>query len=87
MRGNVGQRGSLSNMSPCPGMLGAVGHGDTEDIAKGGDAGLQVQLGRLGEIGFLAKVVQREECGPSLYLRLYQSGRGYLVRGGGIKGS
>ena len=42
---------SLSYVSACPRGLGAVGDGNTEDVSHGGHAGLQIELGGLGQVG------------------------------------
>ena len=44
---------------------------NAEDIPKGGQACLKVELGGLCEVGFFSKVVQLEQRGPSLHLCLH----------------
>jgi len=48
---------------------------DTEDIAQAGETGLQVELGALGEEGWLAVVIELEECRTAFDLCLNEAGR------------
>ena len=62
---------SLGQVPACAGLLGTVRLGNAEGVSQGWDAGLQVQLGGLGEECLLPKVVQVEEGGASLHLGLH----------------
>ena len=59
-------------------LLSSVRLREAEDVAHGGDDGLQVELRRLGQVGLLAVVVQVEEGRASLDLGLHDGGRGHL---------
>lgn len=61
-------------------LLGAVRLRDAEGVAQRRDAGLQIELRRLRQIRILTKVVQTEESGAALHLRLHQRGRSYLQK-------
>ncbi len=63
--------------------LGAEGGRDAEDVAEGGEAGFEVELRGLGEVGFFAVVIEFEERGAAFDLRLHHAGRGdFEARGG-----
>ena len=103
----------LGEMSPGARCLSTVRLGDGEHVPKCWDAGLQVELRRLSEVGLgkrevnkysskhkthpaetevalvfshssplhthlLAKVIELEEGGASLHLRLHKGGRGHF---------
>ncbi len=59
-------------------MFRSVGLRDAEDVSERGDDGLQVELGRLREVRLLAEVVEVEERGAALDLRLHQRRRRHL---------
>lgn len=59
-------------MSAGAGLLGPVRLSNTESVAQGGDAGLQVELGGLRQVGLLAEVVEVKERGAALHLGLHQ---------------
>lgn len=56
--------------------LGAEGGRNAEDVAERGEAGFEVELRGLGEVGFFAVVVEFEERGAAFDLRLHHAGRG-----------
>lgn len=62
-------------------LLGPVRLGDAEGVSQSGDAGLQVELRGLRQERLLAKVVEVEERGAALHLRLHQGGRSDLQPG------
>lgn len=63
--------------------LGAEGGRDAEDVAEGGEAGFEVELRGLGEVGFFTVVIEFEERGAAFDLRLHHAGRGdFEARGG-----
>lgn len=66
-----GQLSILCQMPAGPGLLSSVGLSNTEDISQSWQAGLQVELGRLGQVCLFTKVIQLEQGGASLYLRLH----------------
>lgn len=53
-------------------LLGPVGLGDAEGVSQCRYAGLQVELGGLGEVRLLAEVVEVKQCGATLHLSLHQ---------------
>jgi len=57
--------GVLREMASRKRFLGAEGGRNTKDVAEGGEAGLQVELGGLREVGILAVVVKFEEGGAT----------------------
>ncbi len=69
---------SLSQVSACARLLGAVRLRDAEGVSQRRDAGLQVELRRLCQVRVLTEVVETEERRAALHLRLHQSGRSYL---------
>lgn len=69
---------SLRQMSACARLLCTVRLRDAEGVTQCREAGLQIELRRLRQIRFLTKVVQTEESGAALHLRLHQCGRSYL---------
>lgn len=71
-------------MSAGAGLLGPVRLGDAERVSQSRDAGFQVELGGLGQVGLLAEVVQTEERGAALHLGLDQRGRGDLEGAKGL---
>lgn len=75
---------SLRQVSAGAGLLGPVRLGDAERVSQSRDAGLQVELGGLGQEGLLAEVVQTEERGAALHLGLDQCGRGDLEGAKGL---
>ena len=60
------------------GLLCSVGLGDAKGVSQCWDAGLQVQLGGLGQVRILSKVVEFEQSGAALHLGLDHGGRGDL---------
>lgn len=68
-------------MSAGAGLFRSVGLSDAEGVTQGGYAGLQVELGRLRQVGLLSKVVQVKERGPTLHLSLHQCRRSDLPTG------
>lgn len=67
------QTPSLLRQVPAgPGLLRSVGLSDAEHISQGWEAGLQVKLGGLCQVGLFPKVIQLEEGGASLHLSLDQ---------------
>ncbi len=69
---------SLSQVSAGARLLSAVRLRDAEGVAQRRDARLQVELRRLCQVRVLTEVVEAEEGGAALHLRLHQSGRSYL---------
>lgn len=61
-------------------LLGPIRLGDTEGVAQGRYAGLQVELRGLRQVRLLAKVVEVKERGAALHLSLHQSWRSDLHR-------
>ena len=57
------------------GFLGAEGGCNAKDVAEGGEAGFEVELGGLGEISFFAVVIEGEESSAAFDLRLHHTGR------------
>lgn len=70
--------GVLAQVPPGVTLLGAERLGNAEDVSKGGKAGLEVELGALGEVSLLSVVVEGEEGGSSLDLGLNHARRGNL---------
>ena len=62
-------------MSTGAGLLGPVRLGDAEGVPQGRYAGLQVELGGLGQVRLLPKVVEVKEGGAALHLSLHQGRR------------
>ena len=62
--------------------LGAEGGRDAEDVTEGGEAGFEIELRGLGEVGFLAVVIEFEERGAAFDLRLHHAGWGLRGRRG-----
>lgn len=65
-------------MSAGAGLLCPVRLGDAEGVTQGRYAGLQVELGRLGQVRLLSKVVEVKQRGAALHLSLHQSRRSDL---------
>lgn len=61
-------------------LLGPIRLGDTEGVAQGRYAGLQVELRGLRQVRLFAKVVEVKERGAALHLSLHQSRRSDLHR-------
>lgn len=58
--------------------LGAERGHDAEYVAEGGNACFKVKLRGLGQVGFIAVVVEREEGGAAFDLGLYHARGGYF---------
>lgn len=67
-------------MSASARLLGPIRLGDTEGVAQGRYAGLQVELRGLRQVRLLAKVIEVKERGAALHLSLHQSRRSDLHR-------
>lgn len=67
-------------MSASARLLGPIRLGDTEGVAQGRYAGLQVELRGLRQVRLLAKVIEVKERGAALHLSLHQSRRSDLNR-------
>lgn len=65
-------------MSAGAGLLGSVRLGDTEGVAQGGYASLQVELGGLRQVRLLTKVVEVKQRGAALHLSLHHGRRSDL---------
>ncbi|KAI2287449.1 hypothetical protein LOZ06_006892, partial [Ophidiomyces ophidiicola] len=78
--------GVLGQVAAGERLLGAEGGADAEDVAEGGQAGLEVQLRGLGQIGGLAVVVEGEQRGAALDLGLHHGGRGDLEQAALVEG-
>lgn len=69
---------SLRQVSAGAGLFCSVGLSDAEGVTQGRYAGLQVELGRLCQVGLLSKVVQVKERGTTFHLSLHQCRRSDL---------
>ncbi len=67
----------LGEVAAGEGFLGAEGGGHAEDVAQAREAGFEVELRGLRQVGFFAVVGEVEEGGPAFDLRLYHAARGF----------
>lgn len=74
--------GVLGEVAAGEGFLGAEGGRDAEDVAERGEAGLEVELRGLRQVGGFAVVGEGEERGAAFDLGLHHAGRGDFEAGG-----
>ena len=77
--------GVLGQVATGVGLLGTEGLGQAVDISQGGKAGLQVQLGGLGQVGLLVVVVELEQGRTSLDRGLDHGGGSNLSEAAVVK--